>query len=34
MMLTDYMYQEKKEEEDLLALKIPLTHRNKESKTT
>ena len=34
MTLTDYMYQEKKEEEDLLALKTPLTHQYNDLKTT
>ena len=35
MMLTDYMCQEKKEEEeDLPALKIALMHRYNDSKTT
>ena len=34
MTLTDYMCQEKREEEDLLALKIALTHRYNDSKTT
>ena len=34
MTLTDYMYYEKKEEEDLPALKTLLTHRNKGSKIT
>ena len=33
MTLTDYMYQEKKELEDLPALKIVLTHRYNDSKT-
>ena len=33
MTLTDYMYQEKKEEEDLPALKTALKHRY-DSKTT
>ena len=32
-MLTDYMFQEKKEEEDLPALKIALTHQYNDSKT-
>ena len=32
--LTDYMFQEKKEEDDLLALKITLTHRYNDLKTT
>ena len=32
--LTDYMYQERKEEEDLPALKTALTHRYNNSKTT
>ena len=31
--LTDYMYQEKKEEQDLPALKTALTHRYNDSKT-
>ena len=30
---TDYMYQEKREEEDLPALKTALTHRYNDSKT-
>ena len=33
-MLTDDMYQEKREEEDLPALKTTLTHRDDDSKTT
>ena len=33
MTLTDYTCQEKKEEEDLPALKIALTHGNNDSKT-
>ena len=33
MTLTDYMCQEKKEEEDLPALKAPLTHRYNDPKT-
>ena len=33
-MLTDYMYREKREEEDLPALKTTLTHRYDDSKTT
>ena len=32
--LTDHMYQEKREEEDLPALKTGLTHRYNDSKTT
>ena len=32
--LTDYMYQEKKEEEDLPALNTALTHRYNDSRTT
>ena len=34
MTLTDYMCQQKKEEGDLPALKIVLTHQYKDSKTT
>ena len=34
MTLKDYMYQEKREEEDLPALKIELTHRYNNTKTT
>ena len=33
-MLTDYMCQEKKEEEDLAALKTVITHRHNDLKTT
>ena len=33
MTLTDYMYQEKREEEDLPALKTALTHRYNDTKT-
>ena len=33
-MLTDYMCQEKKEEEDLLAMKTTLTHKYNDLKTT
>ena len=32
-MLTDDLFQEKREEEDLLALKTALTHRYNDSKT-
>ena len=32
--LADYMYQEKREEEDLLASKTALIHRYNDSKTT
>ena len=31
--LTDYMFKEKREEEDLPELKTPLTHRYNDSKT-
>ena len=34
MTLTDFMYQEKNEEEDLRALKTVLTHQFDDSKTT
>ena len=34
MTLTDYMSQEKKEEEDLRAVKTALTHQYKDLKTT
>ena len=34
MTLTDYMYQEKKEEEDLPALKTTLTHQYNDLKTS
>ena len=34
MTLTDYMYQENREEEGLLASKTALTHRYNDSKTT
>ena len=34
MTLTDYMSQEKKEEEDLQALKIAFMHQYNDSKTT
>ena len=34
IMLTDYKYQEKKEEEDLAALKTALTHKVDDSMTT
>ena len=34
MMLIDYMCQEKKEEEDLQALKIALIHRYKDTNNT
>ena len=33
MTLTDYMFKEKREEEDLPALKTALTHRYDDSKT-
>ena len=34
MTLTDYMFQEKKEEEELLALKIASMHQNSNYKAT